>query len=772
MDGQRAFFVFVLLLFILLSPDRTPRHRFPLVVEEDLAAQREREFNLLATAGYGQLEQRGLNLSGFRQEDGYRWDLLKDARELSRQQRLNLWRGLDGSLSYSEITGQVRGSFTRSDLSSTGRLPINLTAVDPRKAYVSSVWQRNITEDKGEISLILRDSPTTPGSQREPKEIRADLGLYVDSGPGNGWQASLQGAHFAGSYSVLSTSSTKFNAVPAWPQFALDSDGYAAMKLLNTTLEKTWDRRSAIDDLEQIGLPDCELIVWLVPKPLGLSESHVRLIEDELVHPEGAPIGQPPPLSFSAVILSPDCGYLLQADNLFGPKAEAYIRLADRLLMAFCLLLCLQIILLKRQMEKAATPSKRSRIAYQGLVISALGDGLMLLFMISLLMLDEAGFLVVAAASFLSGIHVAFLEVKFVFDIWTVQVGDPARAEYERQRRSAPPQTPAPAPTPTPASDELPRPATAPRLDGATPIIITSDGEEEERPPAGRASFATIYSRFYFTLVCLMFVSLWALSWPRWLRSWYANGLVFAYFSLWWPQIYRNTMRNCRKALSWEYVLGKSLTQTVPVLYWYFADGNILSIETSPTSAHFLLAWVWLQVAIMASQQFLGPRRFVKDSWCPSAYDYHPLLQDDVEAGGMPIGLVASASEAKDKEDVTRKVFDCAICMNEIDVPVLSKTEPARGTTWLERVNYMVTPCRHIFHAACLEGWMDLSSSSNAIEARGKGDELHPDVVRGAQPEFQGDKNPKTGEIGGPKNEPLRWGPSGEWTYNGRTTDF
>jgi len=58
------------------------------------------------------------------------------------------------------------------------------------------------------------------------------------------------------------------------------------------------------------------------------------------------------------------------------------------------------------------------------------------------------------------------------------------------------------------------------------------------------------------------------------------------------------------------------------------------------------------------------------------------------------------------------------------------------------------------------------------IEARGQGEELHPDMVRRAQPEFEGDVNPKTGEVGGPKNEPLRWGPTSEWTYNGRATDF
>ncbi|KAL1297919.1 hypothetical protein AAFC00_006433 [Neodothiora populina] len=57
------------------------------------------------------------------------------------------------------------------------------------------------------------------------------------------------------------------------------------------------------------------------------------------------------------------------------------------------------------------------------------------------------------------------------------------------------------------------------------------------------------------------------------------------------------------------------------------------------------------------------------------------------------------------------------------------------------------------------------------VEASGEG-ELHPNVRRGAKPEFEGDVNPKTGEVGGPKNEPLRWGHSSDWSYNGRVTDF
>ena len=65
-----------------------------------------------------------------------------------------------------------------------------------------------------------------------------------------------------------------------------------------------------------------------------------------------------------------------------------------------------------------------------------------------------------------------------------------------------------------------------------------------------------------------------------------------------------------------------------------------------------------------------------------------------------------------------------------------------------------------------------LENINAKVEARGNGEELHPDVRRGVLPEFEGERNPKTGETGGPKNEPLRWGGGVDWSYNGRVTDF
>lgn len=66
----------------------------------------------------------------------------------------------------------------------------------------------------------------------------------------------------------------------------------------------------------------------------------------------------------------------------------------------------------------------------------------------------------------------------------------------------------------------------------------------------------------------------------------------------------------------------------------------------------------------------------------------------------------------------------------------------------------------------------DVSFINARVKAEGHGEELHPHIRRGAKPEFEGDVNPLTGEVGGPKNEPLRWGHNGDWSYDGRCTDF
>ncbi|XP_006461144.1 hypothetical protein AGABI2DRAFT_136191 [Agaricus bisporus var. bisporus H97] len=56
----------------------------------------------------------------------------------------------------------------------------------------------------------------------------------------------------------------------------------------------------------------------------------------------------------------------------------------------------------------------------------------------------------------------------------------------------------------------------------------------------------------------------------------------------------------------------------------------------------------------------------------------------------------------------------------------------------------------------------------------GETTQLHPDAPELLKPEFEGNINPKTGEKGGPKREPVgRWSvEGGDWSFKGRVTDF
>jgi len=51
--------------------------------------------------------------------------------------------------------------------------------------------------------------------------------------------------------------------------------------------------------------------------------------------------------------------------------------------------------------------------------------------------------------------------------------------------------------------------------------------------------------------------------------------------------------------------------------------------------------------------------------------------------------------------------------------------------------------------------------------------DVHPDARTSIKPDFAGDVNPRTGERGGPKKEPVKkWGLEGDWSHSGRVTDF
>ncbi|KAI9794098.1 MAG: hypothetical protein M1833_000463 [Piccolia ochrophora] len=686
---------------------------------------------------------------------------------------------------YQNVTGLIRGHWARSKLSAALRKPeLNLTAIAPNTAYATHEYDRNITGHEGKIQIKLSEKAGEQIEEKTGavRDISATMSIKDETSSGDGWDITLHGVHFPNFGGViLTTTSQKYDGLFALPAFALSNHTHSlAQSLLNTTLSanilaqerhsmsatvRPWSSAATASSDVMFPTPHCEFIVYLQQHPVDLLPNAITLstttndllrqVEEELRFPDGAPVPDAPPMIMSMKLYSPDCGFILESKgpprfapqdgvHLQGPKVEAYISRARHYSMIFTIICAAQVLLTVRQMQEASTPSTVSRISFWTVAMLAFGDGLIYIAFLSGSMFVDTAFLTLITTGFIAFVNVNFLGMRLMMDIWTVQA--PERREREQQESSASTNDPGdggrPAPTAaaTPAeTDTLPTPVSARPADNsvATPVILppdqdlaaaeTDDAENtqtatQQTGATTRRDLGTFYSRFYLLLLGVMFLSIYATSWPTTIRSAYTNILAFVYFSFWTPQIYRNVMRNCRQALRWEYVIGHSIFRLVPVIYLYTVADNVLFVETDPNAALALVAWVWVQILCLASGAVLGPRFLLPSSasWIPPAYDYHPVLrEDDLEAGSnMPLGLSPAPSVAHNRTssstsrntgaesvDKGRWVFDCAICMQSIDVPVV----PSRGAAGdssaglsgvlLGRRSYMVTPCRHIFHS-------------------------------------------------------------------------
>jgi hypothetical protein len=472
-------------------------------------------------------------------------------------------------------------------------------------------------------------------------------------------------------------------------------------------------------------------------------------------------------------------------EHLLGVKQELWLFSIQNWLEILGLVLFVQILLLKAQSKEASTPSTIGRVSLYTIGMMLMADAL--LFASLSLLSSTAPNLFPSAllAAFAAFISVA-LGVRFTGAIYNVQ--EPERRERLRAQQAAQavntparptPNAPARPNTTTPVrpaiitavgadttptevamsiptnaagADAAPLQAARPAPPNNVPIIVPSDQdmdldvEIEQRLAAATSmlpttnapaatpnqqqngsGFGAVYVKFVGLLLFIFFISLTAMSWSVPFRTAYTNLLSIIYLSFWIPQIRRNIIRNCRKALLWKFIIGQSVLRLLPFAYFYLKEDNILFAETDWKAFCVLAGWVWIQIWVLVAQEVLGPRWGLPKGWTEEGWDYHPILREDnVEAGGLPIGLVqipasptlerSRTSEdlgSRKKKDGTFRSVDCAICMQVLEVPVVAAGEDVTGAGaaggvagMLARRQYMVTPCRHVFHSACLEGWM------------------------------------------------------------------
>jgi mitofusin len=775
------FFLFVIVLLLLInSPDPQPqsfttRSRFDQLIASEWDA-----LGVLNTTRYGDFDpdsDKWLNVTGLRESDGFAWDLLAPVQDRAKEQARSLLGAaadpaVNGSLPdspsipvYRNVSGYVQGEWIRS---TTGRVrhpsDFNSSADNP---WSLAEYERNITGASGSIRLHISEveGKMRTDANRSASEVVARVIIEDNTAMGNWWEFVLNGVHFPDFGGILlSTTSDKFDGIFALPYFALSEHLFTVSQgLLNSTLAETirrqnnrpfptWNPWSSAVDGSSEGMvlsSRCEYIIFLQVRPLGLVDHpdeplDIEWLEHELRYPTGYPLPRRTPLSMSMVGFSPDCGFMIESKgppsyspaesfHLSGSKTEEFVAKARTSTMVFAASLALQLIILVKQMKETATPSTRNRVSFYAIAILALGDGFSCLALVFLHLVVGSSPLALYATAFLALFSVVF-ELRFLMDIWTVQATEQIRQERQQNPPANGSQGGDMSRTAesTVGAEGLPLPVTARTVDAPPlpPIIIAPDQddplEEDTNTTAGepapttpaRAELGALYTRYCVLLLFIFFLTLHSTSLWIVFRSVYFNTLCFVYLSCWCPQIYRNIMRNCRKALRWDFVFGQTAVRLVPITYFYAVSDNILFSHKDTTSLLVLVGWAWLQILVLLSQEVLGPRFFIREGWAPPAYDYHPVLHEDEEGATMPIGPAHSPEEeqgssrrAGESKSKGKKVYDCSICAQDIEVPVIpsgtsTDSTAGLGGLILTRRAYMVTPCRHIFHTPCLEGWM------------------------------------------------------------------
>ena len=501
--------------------------------------------------------------------------------------------------------------------------------------------------------------------------------------------------------------------------------------------------------------PHCEYLVYLQihsipPRQLGVSSvtpdesgvaSVINVIESELSNPRGAPVPRLPSYQLSGIVFSPDCGFILDTKgppasasghHLVGFKDDIHYKNITRWFFAMALTYLGQFYIIKAQVKQSLTPSTMDRVSVWTLLIMTFADT-MVFTSVAALSLSATRIYLACLVLLFPTLISALVLGHFLSDVYKTQEPERRRLFQERLANSLEAPYPPSSILPRPPTDPTPRrPPSSRSARAVVPSNQDVSAGTQGRGDTANSSpeyvdtpFSTLMSWCMLASTVILFLSLAATGWYPRLRSMYANLVLFSYLSFWLPQIYRNIMRNCRQALSWHFMIGQSVLRLLPIAYFYLYPANVILCRVEPSAFVLMVGWMWVQLCILGFQDLFQPRLFLPESWTPEAWDYHRVLSegDDIEGGGgLPIGLtcsprpgglerVKSADAKKSAAGKNRmRTVDCSICFEPLEVPVIKAGEDDPSITGVTgmfvRRQYMVTPCRHIFHRHCLEGWM------------------------------------------------------------------
>ncbi|XP_039040111.1 transmembrane E3 ubiquitin-protein ligase FLY2-like [Hibiscus syriacus] len=298
--------------------------------------------------------------------------------------------------------------------------------------------------------------------------------------------------------------------------------------------------------------------------------------------------------------------------NATSVNIEVYYNKAVNYTLMVTFVSFLQVLLLIRQMEHSNTQSGAAKVSILTIGQQAIMDAYLCLLHLTAGILVESLFNAFATAAFFKFVVFSIFEMRYLLAIWKAS-----------------------------------RPM--------------NNGEGWETM---RRELSVLYSRFYGILLGGILIMY---EFHNFLRP-----ILLLLYSFWIPQIITNVIRDSRKPLHPNYILGMTVTRLAIPLYIFGCPHNFMRIEPDKSWCICLGVFIGLQASILLLQHYLGSRWFIPRQILPEKYSYYRRFETE-----------------------TNHTTDCVICMTAIDLMQRSR-------------DCMVTPCDHFFHSGCLQRWMDI----------------------------------------------------------------